>query len=93
MRSAARVGNPVCRADDARHGENGARDEPAPRRAQGQRLLARRFDDPGRAHARRARHARGGVRRRDRGLREKRRAQKGERLRLRRKGIFPARQA
>ena len=42
---------------------------------------------------RRARHARGGVRRRDRGLREKRRAQKGERLRLRRKGIFPARQA
>lgn len=64
-----------------------------PRRAQGQRLLARRFDDPGRAHARRARHARGGVRRRDRGLREKRRAQKGERLRLRRKGIFPARQA
>ena len=78
---------------DARHGENGARDGPAPRRAQGQRLLARRLDDPGRAHARRARHARGGVRRRDRGLREKRRAQKGERLRLRRKGIFPARQA
>ena len=87
------VGDPVCRADDARHGQDGARDEPAPRRAQGQRLLARGLDDPGRAHARRARHARGGVRRRDRGLREKRRAQKGERLRLRRKGIFPARQA
>ena len=93
VRLAARVGDPVCRADDARHGQDGARDKPAPRRAQRQRLLACRFDDPGRAHARRARHARGGVRRRDRGLREKRRAQKGERLRLRRKGIFPARQA
>ena len=58
---AAGSADPVCCADDARHGENSARDEPAPRRAQGQRLLARGLDDPGRAHARRARHARGGV--------------------------------
>ena len=61
VRPAARVSDPVCRADDARHGQDGARDEPAPGRAQGQRLLARGLDDPGRAHARRARHARGGV--------------------------------
>lgn len=38
VRPAARVGDPVCRADDARHGQDGARDEPAPGRAQGQRL-------------------------------------------------------
>ena len=58
---AARGSGAVRRADDARHGQDGARDEPAPGCAQRQRLLARRLDDPGRAHARRARHARGGV--------------------------------